>query len=402
VGIRIHFKNKKKIALVLSGGGVKAAAFHAGVCLALQEKGFRFLGGSREGVESNPDFTHPLAIRSYVGSSAGALMASMLAGGHSLEDVIETFQMGQGLIRRPSRKPKLKPLGYKTMFSFPSPKLGGLFRWFRNSRISLVTGGFETLIKNNFRMNGLFNAKGIEEYLRKSVLPTNSFAELGVEFYSVASYLNYPWKAVFGAVATPSRNPEVNYVSHASISDAVCASLSLPPVFAPWPIKDPEGVTNYFFDGEIRDTLSTHVATDNGADLVIASYSIQPYHFTPEIGSLSDFGLPLILNQALYQVIEQKIIKSIQGREDMRVLITTVSSYFKENGLPAEHGERLVEILSKKVQFRKEVDYIYIHPKPQNYEMFFADHFSLSPPILARIAKIGFKSAINSLRKYDI
>ena len=34
----MKFSDKKKIALVLSGGGIKAAAFHIGVCLALQEK----------------------------------------------------------------------------------------------------------------------------------------------------------------------------------------------------------------------------------------------------------------------------------------------------------------------------------------------------------------------------
>ena len=31
----MKLKNKSKIGLVLSGGGIKAAAFHIGVCLAL-------------------------------------------------------------------------------------------------------------------------------------------------------------------------------------------------------------------------------------------------------------------------------------------------------------------------------------------------------------------------------
>jgi hypothetical protein len=173
-------------------------------------------------------------------------------------------------------------------------------------------------------------------------------------------------------------------------------------VYAPYPIKDEEGSTVFYFDGEIRDTLSTHIASDLGADLVIASYSIQPYHYTKEVGSLSSFGIPIILNQALYQVVEQKILRSIQAREDIRVLITMVEDYFKEEGLPPEHAEKLVHNMAKKMNYKPDLDSIYIHPSPNDYEMFFFDHFSLNPEILRRIVKIGFKSALRVLRKFDI
>ena len=398
----LRLKNKKKVALVLSGGGVKAAAFHVGVCLALQEKGFKFVGGTRDAVEDSPNLNDPLAIKTYVGSSAGALLSAYLASGHSIEDIVESFEMGTGLLKKPARKPNLKPLSYMDIFSVNSPSLSGFFNNLFKRQKSLITGGLETIIKNNFKVTGPFNAQGIEGYLRKNVLPTNSFAELGVEFFAIATFLNHTRKAIFSHLPASARAPEVTYINHASISDAVAASLSLPPVFAPYPIKNTDGETIFYFDGEIRDTLSTHVASDSGADLVIASYSIQPYHYTTEVGSLSNYGLPIIINQALYQVVEQKIIKSIQAREDVRGLINAVAGYFKENNLPEIHAEALVEILSKKVNYRKDVDYIYIHPKPQNYEMFFVDHFSLNPTIIGRIVKIGFKSAINVLRKYDV
>jgi predicted acylesterase/phospholipase RssA len=399
----LKLKNKKKIALVLSGGGIKAAAFHVGVCLALQEKGFKFIGGTRDRVEESPFADDPLAIKTYVGSSAGALICAFLASGHQVEDIIQSFEMGTGLIKKStSRKPNLKAMNYFDIFYLNSPSFSGLWSFIKRNK-SLISGGLETLIKNNFKVNGLFSARGMEKYLRKHVLPTNSFAELGVEFYSIATFLNHSRKAIFGQTPPHQvRAPEISYLHHASISDAVSASLSLPPVFTPYPIKNPDGEDIYYFDGEIRDTLSTHVAADCGADLVIASYSIQPYHYTREVGSLSDYGIPIIINQALYQVVEQKIISSIKAREDIRSLINMVKSYFKENGLPPEHAEKLVEAMSKRVNYRKEVDYVYIHPKAQNYEMFFVDHFSLSPAILGRIVKIGFKSAINVLRKYDI
>jgi hypothetical protein len=43
----IDLSKKKKVAFVCSGGAVKAAAFHAGVSIALENKGFRFLGGTQ-------------------------------------------------------------------------------------------------------------------------------------------------------------------------------------------------------------------------------------------------------------------------------------------------------------------------------------------------------------------
>ncbi|MEQ1877910.1 MAG: patatin-like phospholipase family protein, partial [Bdellovibrionia bacterium] len=174
------------------------------------------------------------------------------------------------------------------------------------------------------------------------------------------------------------------------------------PVFAPYGMKDDKGKEIYFFDGEIRDTLSTHVAVDHGADLVIASYSIQPYHFNKEIGSLHHFGIPIILNQALYQVVEQKIRRAIQHQTDIKKLIDTVDGYFKQAGLPEDHRERLLKVMADRVNFRQGVDYIFIHPRPEDYEMFFVDHFSLNPKILAKIVRIGFKSAVASLRKLNI
>lgn len=397
----LKLKDKKKIALVLSGGGVKAAAFHVGVCVALREKGFRFIGGTREQVDENPMATDPMAIKLYVGSSAGAFMSALLASGHSLEDIVDSFQMGAGLVRKPKEKSRLKPMNYFDIFSANRPTMKGIYNSvFKKNTV--VTGGIESAIKNNFKVNGFCTTNSLERYLRKYVLPTNSFNELGVEFFSVATYLNHSRKAIFGQVNSNKKSPEAYYINDVSVSDAVAASMSLPPVFAPYPIKMSNGDTVYFFDGEIRETLSTHVAKDLGADLVISSYSIQPYEYTKEVGSLSEYGLPLILNQALYQVIQQKIARSIEARESIQTLISTVTQYFKENNLPKEHAEKLIESMCKKVNHRQDVDYIYIHPRGQNYEMFFVDHFSLNPQILSRIVKEGFKSAIQTMRRYGI
>ncbi len=399
----LKIKEKKKIGLVLSGGGIKAAAFHIGVCLALREKGFRFAGGTKEQVSRNFPDDDPMTIRLYVGSSAGSFVAAALSAGYSLEALIHAFEMGD----RSSKKKDdhslghLKPFSYKEIFTLNGSNilkalpLGVLRR-------SLLSGGLEVLIKDRFKMNGFFTAKGMEKYLREYALSHNEFRQLGVELFIIGTQLNHTRKAIFGNFAESSKTKTLKYVNYAKISEAVAASISLPPVFAPYGITRQDGKEIFFFDGEIRDSLSTHVASDHGADLIIGSYSYQPYHFTPEIGSLHHFGIPVLLNQALYQVIQQKIDRHIQYKSDISAIYHSIEDYFKQSGLPEEHREHVLKIIRDRVRYKPEVDYIYIHPRPQNHEMFFADHFSLNPNVLERIVRTGFKSAINQLRMHDL
>ncbi len=186
------------------------------------------------------------------------------------------------------------------------------------------------------------------------------------------------------------------------MSRAVAASASLPPFFAPYPITNKKGKEIYFFDGEIRDTLSTHVAADHGADLVISSYSIQPYHFNQEMGSLHEYGIPVIFNQALYQVVQQKIERHIKHQQNTRAMINAVVGYLRQAQIAEEHVEKLVDILIQRSNFNPNVDYIYIHPSPQDHEFFFADHFSLNPKVLGAMVKTGFRAAMTALRPYNL
>lgn len=396
-------RDKKKVALVLSGGGIKAAAFHIGVCLALQEKGFKFAGGTKELVRQRFPTDDPMTISLYVGSSAGAFVASILAAGYSVESLVNAFQVGSGSTPTFDKSDLryLKPMTYRDIFNLNS---SGLLRFIPRSIMekSLVSGGFESLLKNGLKLNGLFSTKGMEAYLRKEVFLDNDFARLGVDLFIIGTQLNHSRKAIFGNFPESYKTGSVKYVNYATISDAVACSASLPPVFAPYGIKNEQGKEIFYYDGEIRETLSTHVAADYGADLVISSYSIQPYHYTDEMGSLHNYGIPLILNQALYQVVQQKIAKHIQYQSDIKSIYMAVDGYTKQAGMPEEQRRKLLEIIEKRVNYKPEVDYLYISPRPQNYEMFFVDHFSLNPEILSRIVRIGFKSAINTLRKLEI
>ncbi len=394
---------KKKIGLVLSGGGIKAAAFHIGVCLALKEKGFKFAGGTKDLVRHLYPESAPLTIRLYVGSSAGSFVSSILAAGYDVESLINAFQIGLGKRVRYSDEhiKTLKPLTYRHIFAVNGRSL---MNYLPQSlfKKSWLAGGLEALVKSGFKINGLFTSNNLEKYLRKYVLIENNFSRLGVELYLVATQLNHTRKAIFGPFSESSKDANTKFINYASISEAVGASIALPPVYAPYELKRPDGKSMYFYDGEIRETLSAHIAADQGCDLVISSYSVQPYHFTPEVGSLHRYGIPVILNQALYQVIQQKIAKHIEWDEKLKDIYSLVDRFFKSEGLAELSRKKLLSELEQKIHMRPNTDYIYIHPRAQNSEMFFADHFSLNPKSLEKIVGIGFKSALSSLKQYNI
>ena len=401
----MRLSDKKRIALVLSGGGVKAAAFHIGVCLALREKGFKFAGG--KSAHDRLQFEgQALTFTLYVGSSAGSVVATLLAAGHTLDSIIDAFTRGQGLTLIPRPKGQsstLKPLTYRDIFKInfgtaaPTRLIPRLFR----KRLN-VSGGMESLLKEAFSINGVFSTHNLERYMREEVFSENQFTQLGAELYIVATQLNHSRKAVFGPFAESSKNNEIKRVHYATVSEAVAASAALPPFFAPFGIRNQKGKEIHYFDGEIRDTLSTHVASEAGADLVIASYSIQPYHYTPEMGSLYDYGMPAIFNQALYQVVQKKIESHIRHQQDVRGMVNAVQGYMRGQGLAEEHVQKLVEILISRTNFNPSVDYIYIHPSPQDFEFFFYDHFSLNERVLNGIVRTGFKAAMNTLRGFNL
>jgi predicted acylesterase/phospholipase RssA len=401
----VKLSEKKRIALVLSGGGVKAAAFHIGVCLALREKGFSFAGGTSN--KDRLDFAgRSLTFQVYVGSSAGSVVATFLASGHSLDAIIEAFTRGAGLAsltKAKSSEGNLKPITYRDIFALNIGAASAarlIPRMFRK-RLN-VSGGIEALVKEAFKINGIFSTKNIERYIRNHVCPENLFQNLGAELYIVATQLNHSRKVVFGPYPETVKSKEIKYANYATVGQAVAASAALPPFFAPFGIRNEFGKEIYYFDGEIRDTLSTHIAAEQGADLVIASYSIQPYHYTAAMGSLHEYGMPLIFNQALYQVVQKKIETHIKHQHDVRAMIKAVQGYMREKDIAEEHIEKLTEILVTRTNFNPSVDYIYIHPSPQDFEFFFYDHFSLNETVLSNIVRTGFKATMNTLRSYNI
>lgn len=401
---RVSIGPKRKIAFVCSGGAAKAGAFHLGVALALQEHGFKFLGGLAS--ERAAQFS-PMEISTYVGSSAGSIISTYLAAGYSLDNIFNSF-----LSRPPSDPadsiPKVLPkLTYPKMF-----KLRGAIAKEQLSQLNLVKKIFSNMIDGSWeallqfkwlKATGIFSTSGIEQYLREDVLPSNRFRDYAADLFVVATQLNHSRKVVFGKYSyqPPPHDLTCQYDNDAAISDACAASTALPPIFSPYPIKNTAGDSVYYIDGEIRDTLSTHVAIDAGADLVIASYTHQPYHLQKEVKSLTEHGLPAILIQSIYLLIEQKINNQIHNKEVQRNAIHAVAKYCKDQSVSEVHSKKICDIMEAELHHRLDVDTIYIHPAPTDAQLFFGDHFTLSPRKMSDVVRSGFRAAIDTLRKYQ-
>ncbi len=413
---------KKKIAFVCSGGATKAGAFHLGVALALQERGFRFEGGLQSpqvasGLVNEPfskKYSTPVVeafprISTYVGSSAGSIISTYLAAGYSLDEIFDSFlgkkpKEGQKALGRLTYSVMFslrKEKGYFSKFSFLRDSDGALPS-FSNLLGGLAKGSFENLFKMKWmKAPGIFSTSGIERYLREDVLLSNNFCDYKSDLFIVATQLNHSRKIVFGKLNRAHRDKTVKYRSSATISDACAASTALPPVYAPWPIKTKKGQTAYYFDGEIRDTLSTHVAADAGADLIFASYTHQPYHFVKEIGSLHEYGLPAILIQALYLMIERRIQSHRVHLQQNNQILDLISEFCKTHQIDEVARRGLLDKLESVMSHRRDIDYVWIHPKESDHQMFFGDHFNLSPTKMGEIVRLGFRAAVDTLKRYE-
>ncbi|MBM4316356.1 MAG: hypothetical protein FJ116_02625 [Deltaproteobacteria bacterium] len=404
-------RNRKKIeftktALVFSGGATKAAAFHIGVCLALRDREFSFLGGLSDPI-SPPDClpyprpkTHPKQIATYVGSSAGALIVTMLAAGINIESIINSFA-DNAKFKIPGNFREIPKIQYKNMLSFNWPSKTGFYNFFKKRPVLGKT--LESLVLGNLKTPGLFSTQGLANYLKDYILPTEHFNELKPDLFVVGTQLDHSRKMVFGRFGTEKTFDEYcQYASNVKISEAVAASMSLPLIYSPYKVHHGENKSRYYIDGEIRETLSTHVAKENNCDLIICSYTHQPYHYKQEIGSLNQYGLPSIIIQSLYQAIEQKVYGARKAHENKKAAIDTVREFFKEKKYPEEDLDTLVSRLQKRIDFNEKLNYMFIHPEPKDREMFFGEHFTLKTQILQNVVSIGYKRAMAELRKYDL
>jgi NTE family protein len=210
----------KKVSVVLGGGGLKGLA-HIGALKALHRYGIV------------PD--------EYVGTSVGAYIAAMAAGGLT-PDEIEAV----GLSIR-----KQDILDYDWM---------GLL-WRRG------------------RSRSIYRGKAMHDFFRRT-LPVDRFDALPTPLYVTSVELNGAREIIWGM-------PGYREIP---VHDCVTAACSIPGIFPPKKINE-----YYFVDGSLVDTLPVKVAVYHRADLIIAVY-LEPPEGSPS--AIVKEGITGILEQS--------------------------------------------------------------------------------------------------------
>ncbi len=335
-------KKNPKIALVLAGGAVTGGAFKLGGLKALDD------------VLVNRKTTE---FDTYVGLSAGAVLAGPLAWGispaemlRSLEGKSDNFSQlkfldfyrlnAQELLQRPLRL-ALDLLTYTPGVALDllghSPSVLGEMRtrlsaFVRhrdpNQLVELLFAFGEFVAQRrgfpfplDYLPSGFFDNASLEEYLRQNLdhnRLSNDFRALfeltGRELYISAMNLDTAERAVFG------HDEDVSL----TISEAVQASTALPVFYKPARIR---GVD--YVDGGVRRTANIDVAIEHGADLIICYNPFRPFSnrlrrrydkekdtFVIEGTPLADHGLLTVLNQVFRTLLHSRLQYGLRQYQD--------------------------------------------------------------------------------------
>lgn len=237
---------------MLGGGGVTGGVYEIGALRA-----FDLLAVNR----TANDFDV------YVGTSAGAVVASLAANGVTPEEMMRVInqqaptsfrEMNMGSVLRPNygelaRSAALMPVRLVSLARQLAGQIG------TTGAMDLVLGLAEGL------PSGLYDGSPLEAYLADALGQagrTNDFRGLAGELYVTATDLDNGERVVFGGPG----NDDV------PISEAVAASAALPMVFRPREIRG-----RHLVDGGIRSTTNLDLAVERGAKLILVINPLVPF-----------------------------------------------------------------------------------------------------------------------------
>jgi predicted acylesterase/phospholipase RssA len=252
----------------------------------------------------------------YVGTSAGAFVASMVANGITPEEMMRVINrdlptplsdIDLGTLLRPNYG------GFvRKSLTFPL-RVAGVAREFLThigeiSAVDLVNGlagGLPT---------GFYSGNGIERYVEEALSDpdrTNDFRLLNSELYITATDLDSTERIVMG---------DEEWMD-VPISTAVAASGALPMLYEPVRVDGRE-----FIDGGIRSTTNIDVAVEHGAKFIVVINPVVPFvnDFRKRIPTMmgtrarrvSDMGFTAIGNQAFRLLSHERLHIAVQHWEE--------------------------------------------------------------------------------------
>jgi predicted acylesterase/phospholipase RssA len=296
-GTRARRRRSSRSALVLGGGGFTGAVYEIGALRALDLLSVN---------ATVNDFDV------YVGTSAGALVASLTANGVTPEQMMRVVN---DQVPQPFRDINLDMLLRPNYREFVAKGVQlplhvlGLLRVAARSLGSFSTVDLAIALADALP-SGLYSGSGIEEYVRTVLADpdrTDDFRGLAHELYLAATDLDTCERIVLGGEGWDD----------VPISSAVRASTALPMVYAPHRVKDRELV-----DGGIVSTTNLDIAVDAGAELIVVVNPLVPYvnDFSKQIPTLfgtrarrvSDMGFPKIGYQTFKLLAHQRLHEMAQ------------------------------------------------------------------------------------------
>ncbi len=249
--------NAKK-ALILAGGAVTGASFMSGGLKAFND----YLDGF-----SVTDFD------TFVGISAGSLLATPLIAGIGPEEMLKSLDGTSGQFSKFS--------GWHFYWPNMSEFLLRPFSYLKKAFSSKQWPSLYEVLPS-----GIFDNSPIEHYIRTNIKNnklTNSFRTTskmtGKQLYIIAALLDGARRVVFGP----------DEVHDVPISKAIQASTAMPGFYRPVRIGGHD-----YVDGGVQDTASMDIAIDKGAELIVCYNPFRPH---TKDGRLAGEGFMTVLNQ---------------------------------------------------------------------------------------------------------
>ena len=283
---------RSKTALVLGGGGFTGGVYEIGALRAID-----LLSVNRTVNQFDV----------YVGTSAGAFVASMAANGITPEEMMRVVNRQ---VPTPFRDIDVGTLLRPNVVEFARSGVTLPFKLARIARglvgqLGSISAMDVVLSLAEALPSGMYSGSGIEDYVRTVLSDpdrTDDFRLLDNELYLAATDLDTCERIVFGA----------NDWDDVPISTAVRASTALPMVYKPVRVKDRELV-----DGGIVSTTNLDIAVESGAKFVVVVNPLVPYvnDFSKtesgllgtRVRHISDMGFPQIGYQSFKLLAYQRL-----------------------------------------------------------------------------------------------
>jgi NTE family protein len=330
---------RPRTALVLAGGGLTGAVYEIGALRAIDD-----LLVDR----TVNDFDI------FVGTSAGALVATFLAQGISPHEVMDAMA-GENALVPPIQRQDVLSLSRTDLLRWgikiPRTLAGAWSHYLRHMNDMTMFDVVWLLL--DALPAGFYDNKALERYMQRvmDILgKSDHFEDLDRELYIIATDLDNGQRAVFSKESH----------AHVPITKAVAASSAVPVLYKPVRIDGHD-----YVDGAARANASLDIAIEHGAKLVVCINPLVPIDNSehsnipilgPDTEFLSDKGLSAIAQQ-----------------------ITRISAH------SALHYH--IKQLRKT---HPDVDIILIEPSRHDYKMFFYNAMRYSARLI--LARHGFES----------